>query len=361
MTLRSFRFRAGDSTTEVAVGAGALERLGARLPRIAKGRWLVVSSEPVFSRHGARLLAAAPRLEPAPLLVPDGEAAKSWSRLGRLLDELVARGLKRDGGVVALGGGTVGDVAGLAASLVLRGVPIVQVPTTLLAASDSALGGKTAVNLEEGKNLAGTVHQPSLVAVEPLLLATLPERDYRSGLAEVVKSSFLDATFSRAMGRLSPGLEARAEAAVTEGVFRSLRLKARVVASDPLETEGHRFALNLGHTVGHALETASRHRLAHGEAVAWGLLAILELSVARAGLTRRAADGLAAQVASLCRPPRLAGAVLASWPARLGADKKSDSRGLRAVLLRRPGTTVVERVDARELMEALDRALDRYN
>ncbi|HQR68181.1 MAG TPA: iron-containing alcohol dehydrogenase [Thermoanaerobaculia bacterium] len=199
-----FRFRAGGAETEVLVGEGAFEALGARLSRIAPGRWFVVSSRPVFRRHGAALLAAVRGggLDPAPLLVPDGEAAKSWSVLGRLLSGLSDRGLRRDGGLVALGGGTVGDVAGLAAALALRGVPVVQVPTTLLAAADSALGGKTAVDLPAGKNLAGAFHMPRLVAVEPAVFATLPPRAFRSGLAEVVKSALLSRTFFRAMPRL---------------------------------------------------------------------------------------------------------------------------------------------------------------
>ncbi|MBK9966099.1 MAG: iron-containing alcohol dehydrogenase [Holophagales bacterium] len=174
--LRTFRFAAAGVPCEVCVGAGALERLPGALGRIAPGRWLVVSSEPVLTAQGHRLseaLRGTPGLDPEPLLVPDGEAAKTWTVLGKLLSEMARRGLARDGGVVAFGGGTVGDVAGLAASLALRGVPVVQVPTTLLAAADSALGGKTAVNLPAGKNLAGTFHHPRFVCVDPRLLSSL--------------------------------------------------------------------------------------------------------------------------------------------------------------------------------------------
>ena len=267
------------------MGPGALASLDARLGRIAPGRWFLISSKKIFLLHGHLLSAGGVEgvLDPKPLLVPDGEAAKTWSVLGRLLEELVRRGLRRDGGVVALGGGTVGDVAGLAAALALRGVPVVQAPTTLLAASDSALGGKTAVDLPSGKNLAGAFHPARLIVVDTSVLETLPLRAYRSGLAEVVKTSMLDADFQRAMARLEAPLSAREPAAVTEAVRRSLRVKARAVSRDPFERTGERAALNLGHTVGHALETASEHRLEHGEAVAWGLLAALHLSVKRAG------------------------------------------------------------------------------
>jgi 3-dehydroquinate synthetase len=361
LTFRSFRARAGDAVTHVVVGEGALAGLGERLARIAPGRWLAVSSRPVYDLHGAALVAAtAGVVDPEPLLLPDGERAKTWAEVGRLLSQLAARGIRRDGGLVALGGGTVGDAGGLAASLVLRGVALAQVPTTLLAASDSALGGKTAVNLPGGKNLAGTVHQPALLVADTRLLATLDERAYRSGLAEVVKSSMLDAGFDRRFPRLQAGLARRDPAALAEAVGRSLRMKARVVEQDPLERTGARFALNLGHTVGHALESASRYRLAHGEAVAWGLLPMLELSVER-GLPRRVADRLAARVLDLVRPPALSRGVLARWPTALGSDKKADRGGLRAVVLLAPGRAETVRTDRTELNRCLIRARERYN
>lgn len=356
----SFRYRPGGTPCEVAVGEGSL-RLLERLSKIAPGRWFVVSSAPVFSRHGEALLRAArgADLDPVPLLVPDGERAKTWRVLGRLLSELVARGLKRDGGLVAFGGGTVGDVAGLAAALALRGVPVVQVPTTLLAAADSALGGKTGVDLPEGKNLAGLVHQPRLVLVEPALLSTLPDRAYRSGLAEVVKCSMLDAAFDRAMGRLEPRLAERDDAAVSEAVLRSLRLKARVVGEDPEERRGLRAFLNLGHTVGHALESASRYRLLHGEAVGWGLLAILRVSRAEAGLAPRHVERLDARVRRLVAPPEPGRSALAAWPTLLSRDKKADRTGLKAVLLGAPGKPLLRPVTAEALEAGLNEALGR--
>jgi 3-dehydroquinate synthase len=360
--LRSFSFVAAGARTDVVVGAGALASLGARLPSIAPGRWFLVSSKKVFLLHGDSLLAGGgDRLDPRPLFVPDGEAAKTWDVLGRLLEGLVRRGLRRDGGVVALGGGTVGDVAGLAAALALRGVPVVQGPTTLLAASDSALGGKTAVDLPSGKNLAGAFHAARLIVVDTSTLETLPLRAYRSGLAEVVKASMLDAGFHRAMARLEEPLSAREPAAVSEAVRRSLGVKARAVARDPFERTGERAALNLGHTVGHALETASKHRLEHGEAVAWGLLAALRLSMARAGLSRRTAEALAERVVRLVRPPRPSAAAVRGVRDLLRADKKADRLGLKAVVLAWPGRAVLARTDAAELMDAFEAVLARYN
>jgi 3-dehydroquinate synthetase len=361
--LRSFSFSAAGARTDVVVGAGALASLGARLLSIAPGRWFLISSKKIFKLHGDRVAAGGAErvLSKEPLFVPDGERAKTWSVLGTLIEELVRRGLRRDGGVVALGGGTVGDVAGLAAALALRGVPVVHAPTTLLAACDSALGGKTAVDLPQGKNLAGAFHAPRLVLADTAVLATLPGRAFRSGLAEVVKTSFLDLAFHRAMARLEGPLVAREPAAVSEAVYRSLRVKARVVAADPFERTGARASLNLGHTAGHALETASRHRLLHGEAVAWGLLAALRLSVARVGLAPHTADALAARVRLLARPPLPRPVELREAPRFLGADKKADRRGLVAVLLGGPGAVRLERVSRVEVAAALREAVARYN
>lgn len=355
---RAFRYAAAGVRGEVVVGEGALGRLAGALPRLAPGRWLVVSSAPVLAAQGTRLFAAlggAPLVDPEPLLVADGEAAKSWSSLGRLLEEMARRGLARDGGVVAFGGGTVGDVAGLAAALALRGVPVVQVPTTLLAAADSALGGKTAVNLAAGKNLAGTFHHPRLVCVDTRLLASLPERDFRSGLGEVAKCALLDAAFWRRLPALADGLEARDPEAVAEALLRSLRLKASVVSRDPDEGRGLRHVLNLGHTVAHALERASSYRLRHGEAVAWGLLAALRLSTARGLLPARSAEAAAGRVQRLLAPAPLPAAVLRTWPGFLVSDKKRDRAGLRDVLLEGPGRPRLERVAAAELVASLPR------
>ncbi len=359
-----FRFSpAPGASTRVAVGAGTLRLLEEELPRIAPGRWLAVSSEPVWRLHGEKVFVGAGGafLDLEPILVPDGEKAKTWAVLGRTVEELVSRGLRRDGGIVAVGGGTVGDVAGLAAALALRGVPIVQVPTTLLAASDSALGGKTAVDLPAGKNLAGVVHHPSLVLVEPAVLATLPERAFRAGLAEVVKSALLDAGFYRRFGALAGPLERREGGAVSEAVLRSLRMKARIVAADPDERLGRRHVLNLGHTVGHALEQASGHRLSHGDAVAWGLLASLVLSERRAALQREVSVRAQGWVRTLVAPPTPSRAALSGWRSFVAADKKADARGTRAVALSAPGQAALLRAELGELADALEEGRRRYN
>jgi shikimate kinase/3-dehydroquinate synthase len=357
-----FSFAAGGERTDVVVGEGAYRILASRLHDIAPGRWFLVTSKKVFTLHGEELLAGGGEgLDRKPVLVPDGEAAKTWDVLGGLLSNLAARGLKRDGGIVALGGGTVGDVAGLAASLSLRGVPVVQAPTTLLAAADSALGGKTAIDLPSGKNLAGTFHMPRLVAVETGTLATLPPRAFRSGLAEVIKSALLSREFFRAMRSLAPLLAAREPRAVAEAVRRSLAMKAAVVTADPFERRGRRRALNLGHTVGHALEAASGYRLTHGEAVAWGLLAALTLSERRAGLSPAVAAKARTWIHSLVVPPAPTREERRGWVARLSADKKADRGGLLGVLLSSPGRVSVARVKPDELLAAFEASLPSYN
>ncbi len=354
--VRAFRFAAAGAPCEVAVGERALARLADALPRIAPGRWLVVSSAPVLAAQGDRLRAALARtrsVDPEPLVVPDGERAKSWTELGRLLSGMAARGLARDGGIVAFGGGTVGDVAGLAASLALRGVPVVQVPTTLLAAADSALGGKTAVNLAAGKNLAGSFHHPRFVCADTRLLDTLSERDHRSGLAEIAKCALLSAPFWRRLPRLAEGLVSREPLALAEAIERSLRLKASIVSRDPDETLGLRHVLNLGHTVAHALEGASGYRLRHGEAVAWGLFATLRLSEARGLLPGPQSEAAAGTLRRLLAPPSLSSIVRRDFPEYLPRDKKRDRAGLRDVLLHAPGRPRLVHVTERELAGSL--------
>jgi 3-dehydroquinate synthase len=218
---------------------------------------------------------------PGKATIPEGEDAKTWDAAGELLGSLIRQGLDRKGVVVALGGGSVGDSAGFAASLYMRGIRVVQVPTTLLGQVDSGVGGKTAVNHPAGKNLIGTFHQPSLVACDTGLLSTLPRRELLSGLAEVVKYGVI------ADAKLYVGVEAEAEKLLSADpqalrwvVARCVAAKARLVESDERDEKGVRAALNYGHTMGHAVETLSGHSIRHGEAVAIGMVAASRVAVA---------------------------------------------------------------------------------
>ena len=235
--------------------------------------------------HAAPVLGAlaAAGLEPVLLTTPPGERAKSWPVVQRLARELLERGAHRGSPLLALGGGVVGDLTGFLASIFMRGLPFIQVPTTLLAMVDAAIGGKTAINLPEGKNLLGTFHQPRLVAIDPEFLRTLPRAEWLNGLAEVVKAALIREP--GLLERLAAGTNRllKDQAELTEIIYRAAAIKAEVVAQDEREG-GLRRILNFGHTLGHGLEQASHFKLPHGRAVAWGMLAALSLSERLAGL-----------------------------------------------------------------------------
>jgi 3-dehydroquinate synthase len=272
----------GARSYHVLAGGGLLGRLDevirGYIPDIT--RCVLVTSPSVDKLYGAQAMISLEALHPGEVIIPDGEEAKTWDATGELLGELIKLGLDRRGVVVALGGGSVGDSAGFAASIYMRGVRVVQVPTTLLGQVDSGVGGKTAVNHAAGKNLVGTFHQPSLVACDTGLLSTLPRRELRSGLAEVVKYGVI----SDAM--LYKGVEVEAEKLLSADtdtlrwvVARCVAAKARYVETDELDDKGIRAALNYGHTLGHAVETLSWHSIRHGEAVAMGMIAASRVAV----------------------------------------------------------------------------------
>jgi 3-dehydroquinate synthase len=265
----------------VLVGAGLFARLGTVLSEhqlLAES--VVVTCPPVWRAHGATLadvLGGHP-----PLVMPDGERAKVLTSVARLYDGLVTRRADRSTVVLAVGGGVVGDAAGFAAATYLRGLRVVQVPTTLLAQVDSAIGGKTGVNLPAGKNLVGAFHAPSLVVCDPAVLATLPRREFRAGLYEAIKYGVIESRplFDRLAGSLT-AIFARDVDVLTPIIGDCCRIKADVVMSDERE-HGRRRILNFGHTMGHALEAVSKYRrFRHGEAVGLGMLAAATLSHTR--------------------------------------------------------------------------------
>jgi len=264
---------------------GALRRLGGWMHELlpAPRRVVIVSDRNVaaFCLDAAEESLAQARFTTHAILVPPGEESKSLKTLGNVWDRMLAFGVARDSVVVALGGGVVGDLAGFAAATLLRGIALVQVPTSLVGQVDSAIGGKNGLNRPLGKNLVGAFHQPRLAAIDPDLLSTLPEREFRSGLAEVIKYGFLrDPRLLeqlRAHGDLET-LRSRPDA-VDELVERCIEIKLSMVEKDERET-GERTLLNFGHTVGHALEAADEYRnLLHGEAVAIGMVAAAFLAV----------------------------------------------------------------------------------
>lgn len=278
-----------DRSYPVIVGPGVLDRVGTQLkqdhPRAR--RVAVISDDNVMSRYGARVRAALEKedFDVVEQRVVPGETSKSVENLVALIEALISAGLGRSDAVVALGGGVVGDLAGLVAAMFMRGIAFVQCPTSLLAQVDASVGGKVAVDLASGKNLMGAFHFPSAVLIDPEVLVTLPDDELGCGLVEMFKHGLL---FSRehvdALLAHADDLYARQSSVLGAEVYRSVALKAACVSRDPLERSGAgkgRVLLNLGHTVGHAIESASAFGLKHGQAVALGLLATARISAAK--------------------------------------------------------------------------------
>ena len=334
-------------STSVVVASGALELAATHLARTFPACLQVVVSDArvarLYGRRFVRLLTVQ-GVEAALLTFPAGERFKTRETKALLEDQLLKRGAGRDTVVVALGGGVTGDLAGFLAATWHRGVPFVAIPTSLLAMVDAALGGKTAVDLPGGKNLVGAFHQPLSLWADVRALRTLPARNYREGLAEVVKTAAaLDAAFFRELESDVSRLVRRDERSIARIVGRCLVLKGRVVVSDERDA-GRRAVLNFGHTVAHALEAATDYRMSHGEAVAIGVVAEARLAERVTGLPRAHADRIAALVAALglpVRPPdgidpnRLAqamrrdkktraGVVRCALPARIGRMPAGD-------------------------------------
>ena len=355
--------RLGKRSYPVFIGAGLLSSLGRRLRAPGGPRTtLVVSDENVARAWGRPAMDALSDAGFGGILavVPAGETSKSAAVVEYLWGELAEARAGRDAVVVALGGGVVGDLAGFAAATWNRGVDFVQVPTTLLAQVDASIGGKTGINLPAGKNLVGAFHQPRFVLADLDTLRTLPDREYRAGLAEVIKYGLIgDAPLFHLLETRTEALLARDPVILARVVARCAAQKARVVAADERES-GPRMLLNLGHTFGHAIEAATKYRRwLHGEAVAIGLVAAAELAE-RAGLARE--KGLADRVRALVaacglpiRAPRLDPRAL---EALAGSDKKVKRGKLRYVVCERVGkASVCEGLPARAVRGAWESAV----
>ena len=287
MTSREIMVELGPRSYPVVVGAGLLDHLGGRLAALGYSRrCAVVTTTRVAKLYRARVVATleASRFEPAVVEIPDGEEHKSLAWLALVYDRLLEAGIERTTPLVALGGGVVGDLAGFAAATLLRGLPLVQVPTTLLAQVDASIGGKTAVNHAQGKNLIGVFHQPRLVLTDVEVLRTLPRRELLAGLAEVVKYGVIgDAGLFEVVERQLDDVLRLDPELLTWLVATSARQKAQVVSRDERELTGLRAMLNFGHTIGHAVEVLTEYRrFLHGEAVAIGMIAAARVSHALA-------------------------------------------------------------------------------
>lgn len=350
----------GERTYTVEIGVGTLGGAGDAIAQATGARQAVVVTEPgVGRRHAGPLLAGlrTAGLRTVRIEVPQGEKHKSLREAGRIYRSLAAAGADRTTVIVALGGGKVGDLAGFVAATWLRGVPFVQVPTTLLAMVDSGVGGKVAVNLPEGKNLAGAFHQPRLVWIDAGTLTSLPARERSAGMAEIIKAgAILDADFFARLERDAPRALALDMDALLPVIERACAIKADVVARDERET-GLRMLLNFGHTIGHAIEALHGYRgILHGEAVAIGMAFAArrseELGLAPAGTAARIIRLLDACGLPIELPPFPRRAYLAA----LRVDKKRRDSRIRYVALREIGKAEVVPLTPAEILPAGGRA-----
>lgn len=353
----------GERSYEVRIGRGLLARVGEQITALAgKRRVAILTDETVAARHLPELQAAlaAQGIAAPALALPAGEATKCWARLGEAVEWLLAQKIERKDLVIALGGGVIGDLAGFAAAILRRGVRFVQIPTTLLAQVDSSVGGKTGINSPQGKNLIGAFHQPALVLADIDVLGTLSPRDFRAGYGEVAKYGLLgDESFFDWLETAGPTLAADASA-LQRAVRHSVGMKAGIVQRDETE-QGERALLNLGHTFGHALESATGYsdRLLHGEGVAIGCTLAFDLS-ARMGLcSQEAPSRVAAHFATMGLPSRIRD-IPGELPddealiALMGQDKKVQDGKLRFILAHGIGRAfVTDDVDPQALREVL--------
>jgi 3-dehydroquinate synthase len=351
------RVELGERSYDVVVERGLLAEAGARiLDAGLTGKAAVITDENVAAHHGDALLAALEKAGISPTLhpVPAGEASKAMARVESLCSSMASAGHDRRSFVIALGGGVVGDLAGFVAAVFFRGIPFVQIPTTIVAQVDSSVGGKTGVNLAEGKNLLGAFHQPALVLVDPSVLATLPGREYREGFAEVVKHAAIrDGAMLDDIAALDP--ESREVPA--ELIARNIAIKARIVEADEHETKEIRALLNFGHTIGHGIEAAVPYgEMLHGEAISLGLRAALFLSRRHAGLAEKDAERIESLLALFRLPLVLPDEIPTERILhKMGRDKKFEAGQIRFVLLSAPGSAHVSRiVTTDDLTEAIE-------
>ena len=332
--MRTIEVDLGERSYPIHIGDRILSRAGLFEDRLPGRDVLVVTNETVAPLYLGGIRKALARCDTRVLELPDGERYKTLETVAEILDELVRSGFGRDCTVVALGGGVIGDMAGFAAACYQRGVGFIQVPTTLLAQVDSSVGGKTAVNHPAGKNLIGAFYQPLCVIADTETLATLAEREYRAGLAEVFKYGLiLEAGFFEWLERALPSLLRREPDALEKAIASSCRIKADIVARDETE-QGVRALLNLGHTFGHAIEAVHGYgRWLHGEAVAAGMLMAAEFSARSIGFPPAQVARLRALLEATGLPTAPPPLELDAFMKALYRDKKVRAGQLRLILL----------------------------
>ncbi len=318
-----FEVRTGLHTYQNIIERGILRHVSEYLPANA-GKRFIITTEDVWKLHRKTLEAQFADGDFEILFFPGGEINKRLSAVEALAEQMVARGGDRTSLVVGFGGGIVTDVSGFVAAVFMRGIPVVQVPTTLLAQVDAATGGKTGVNLASGKNLIGSFHHPQTVLIDPDVLSTLPEREYRAGLFEVIKCGVIrDANLFDLLERQADEVLAKRKDLVDRLIAAAVRIKAEVVSADERES-GLRRILNFGHTIGHAIEAETEYkRFLHGEAIAWGMLAATRLSELTGTLEETAAERIRRTICRYGPLPCVQDLDHKKLISRLNSDKKT--------------------------------------
>jgi 3-dehydroquinate synthase len=341
----------------ILVGRQLLAQTGRRCRALAFfGQCAIVTDtnvRPLFADQIKQSLMSA-GFRPVLIALPAGEKSKTLQQAGTICDQMIAAGLDRHSFVIGLGGGMIGDISGFVAAIHERGIPHVQIPTTLLAMVDSSIGGKTGVDTRAGKNLIGAFHRPSLVIDDLDVLKTLPRRQFNQGFAEIIKHAIIaDAKMFRSL----QSWEAGAAPALQRLIKRNIQIKSRIVAKDERDQTGHRALLNFGHTVGHAIERAGNYRkFLHGEAVSLGIVAACAISVKRAGLPTDQRTAIVDLLARFGLPTRLS----RKFPRKkildaVNCDKKFESGKIRFVVTSRIGAAyVAENVTLEDIREATE-------
>ena len=346
----------------VYLGHGLLTEQSLWDKHLGTGKTLIVSNEVVAPLYLEALKSTMSSHAPEVHIIPDGEPFKTTETWYGIIDKLVSMQARRDTNVVALGGGVVGDITGFAAACYMRGVRFLQAPTTLLAQVDASVGGKTGINHEKGKNLVGAFHQPAAVVIDSATLATLADREFNAGLAEVVKyGAIFDPQFFAWLEEHTGDINERDVEALDYLIHRSVMNKAEIVAEDEKET-GIRALLNFGHSFGHALEAETRYsEFLHGEAIAIGMVTAASLSEARGLCETGTAERVSALLSRFALPVKIpAGISINGLFDALELDKKAIASGLRLILLNAIGNAVVNSNSSQdEIITAMEHSLDR--
>jgi 3-dehydroquinate synthase len=354
----SFRVETPQRSYDAIVERGAISHIPGVMPARA-GKVFVVTTEDVWELHGAKVEEALRSRAHQVLFFPGGEPRKRLHEVEALAEQMVAGAGDRSSIVIAFGGGIVNDVAGFLAAIFMRGIPVIQIPTTLLAQVDAAVGGKTGVNLVSGKNLIGSFHQPLAVLIDPDVLGSLPDREYRAGLYEIIKAGVIrDADLFHFLDLHADRVLARGADALEHIIAAAVRIKAEVVTADEREGDLRRI-LNFGHTVGHALEAETRYeRLLHGEAVAFGMHAATRIAEKTGKLAAKDAAAIHELVRRYGPIPPLDGISAANLVARLASDKKTVQGAVHFVLPTKIGAvTIVSGIDPGLIRECIEAEL----